>query len=211
MDSSQVLFRYLNVVNNLPTDLASRYGSACTLNAKLNNVWTNYYKVKLTAIGPTVGGTSSSSGVYPRTKTVETDVNNLNSTVTPALPNLFTTINTNMASISSLTNPTYGIFGGLNCSVIGEDAQRVRGTTCGTAFTHTFIIRMVTGIIAYLLLASLCFMVSFGNKHSRFFEGKKYLEKPNPQGYPESASPIAYPGANPGTNTYQYNMNPKTG
>jgi hypothetical protein len=119
MDSSQALYRYLNPVNILPTDLSSRYGATCSFNTKLNNVWNNYYKVKLTAIGPTVGGTSQSTGVYPRTKTVETDVNSLNSTVTPALSSLFTSINTNMASISSLTDPTYGIFGGLNCSVIG--------------------------------------------------------------------------------------------
>ena len=119
MDSSQVLFRYLNPTYSLSTDLGLRYGTICSFNTKLNNVWNNYYKVKLEAIGPTVGGTSRLTGVYPRTKTVETDINNLNSTVTPALTDLFTSINTNMAGISSLTDPTYGIFGGVNCSVIG--------------------------------------------------------------------------------------------
>lgn len=46
MDSSEVFFRYLNVANSLPTDLSLRYGSICSFNTILNNVWTNYYKIK---------------------------------------------------------------------------------------------------------------------------------------------------------------------
>lgn len=119
MDSSEILFRYLNPSYSLPTDLSLRYGSICSFNTKLNNVWTKYYRIKLTAIGPTVGSTSRPTGVYPRSKTVEADVNSLNSTVSPALTTTISTINSNLASISSLTDPTYGIFGSVNCKVIG--------------------------------------------------------------------------------------------
>lgn len=151
MDSSELLFRYLNPAHSLPTDLSLRYGSICSFNTKLNNVWTKYYKIKLTAIGPTVGSTTRPSGVYPRAKTVETDIKNLNTTVNPALTNTISTINNNLQSISSLTDPIYGIFGSVNCKVMGEDVLRVRGTLCGSAFSHTYIMRIILGTLAYLI------------------------------------------------------------
>jgi hypothetical protein len=119
MDSSEVLFRYLNTATSLPTDLSLRYGSICSFNTKLNNVWTKYYKIKLTALGPTVGGSSRTTGVYPRTVTVKNNINTLNTTVIPTLPNTFTSINNNLAGISSLTDASYGLVAGLNCSLIG--------------------------------------------------------------------------------------------
>ena len=130
MDSSEVLYRYINIATSLPTDLSLRYGSICSFNTKLNNVWTKYYRTKLTALGPTVGATTSSTGVYPRAQTVKNDINTLNSTVIPALPNTFTAINNNLAGISALTDPVYGLVAGLNCSLVGEDAVRVRNTAC---------------------------------------------------------------------------------
>lgn len=168
MDSSEVLFRYLNPTYSLPTDLSLRYGSICSLNAKLNNVWNKYYKVKLTALGPTVAGNSRLTGVYPRTKTVESDISSLNSVVTPGLTNTIATINSNLASISSLTDPTYGIFGSVNCKVIGEDAERVRGTTCGTEFTKTYLTRIIVGTLSYLILVALFFLVAYISRRARW-------------------------------------------
>lgn len=78
----------------------------------------------------------------------------------------------------------------------------MRGTACGTAFTHTYILRLVTGILAYVLLGSLCFLVAFGSKHARYLEGKDYRESPIPQGYPATTNPYE---PNP------YSMNPQNG
>ena len=126
-----MLFRYLNVATSLPTDLQLRYGSICSFNTVLNNIWNNYYKIKETAIGPTVGSTARTTGVYPRLRQVQTDLNNLNSTVDPALPDTIAGIDSSLSVFDPLTSSTYGIFGGVNCSVIGEDAKLVRGTACG--------------------------------------------------------------------------------
>ena len=121
----------MNNSTGLLVDLQLRYLSTCSFATKLNNVWTNYYQVKLNALGPTVGATASTSGVYPRIKTVESDVSTLNSTVDPALASVFSNINSNLASISSVTDPVFGVLGGTNCTLIGEDVQRIQNTFCG--------------------------------------------------------------------------------
>ena len=118
MDSGQVLNHYLTGGHVLLTDLTSRYGSSCTFNSELNNVWTNYYKVKEIALGPTVGGVASSTGVLPRTVQVQTDLNTLFTQIN-ILPTFFNSILTNMNSINTLVDPTYGMLAGLNCSLIG--------------------------------------------------------------------------------------------
>lgn len=118
MDSAQSLFYYLTPSNNLLTDLSTRYGLTCTFNSILNNVWTNYYKLKETALGPTVGSTTSSSGVYPRASTVNTDFNTLLTRVN-ALNSTFTQINSGLGNVLTLVDPNYGLFASLNCKVLG--------------------------------------------------------------------------------------------
>lgn len=170
MDSSETLFRYMNTANSIPGDLATRYGSSCTFNTRLNNVWNNYYKLKTTALGPTISGTASTSGVYPRGKTVESDITTLNSTVDPGLTNLFANVNTNLAGINNLLDPTFGVIAGFNCTVLGEDALRIRGTACGNTIDHMYLTRLATGIVSYLLFAALCCIVCFGNRHARMMD-----------------------------------------
>jgi hypothetical protein len=187
MDSAEVLFRYLTPSSSLPTDLSLRYGSICSFNTALNNVWTKYYKVKETAIGPTVGGTASSSGVYPRGSQVQTDISSLNSTVNPALPNLFSSITTSSASIVTLLDSNTGIVGGLNCSLVGQDAVRVINTSCSDPVDNMYLVRLATGIISYFLLVSLCCIVCFGNRHARLMDRITVIPPP-PREQPYLAS-----------------------
>lgn len=118
MDTTQALHRYVSLATLL-SDLSLRYGVACTFNVKLYNVWNNYYKVKDIALGPTVNGVASTSGVYPRTMTVSSDVTTLTSTIAVGITTVFANVNANLNSISDLINPTYGILSSLNCQVIG--------------------------------------------------------------------------------------------
>jgi hypothetical protein len=164
MDSGQVLNYYLNPTHILLTDLGTRYGAVCTFNDKLNNVWKNYYSVKETALGPTVGGIASSSGVLPRTKQVTTDLNDLFTQIN-IIPPLFSDILTSMSSINNLIDPNYGILAGLNCSLLGEDFTRLQYTTCGTLYKDTYLLRFALGILSYGILFSLCASVCVGVRH----------------------------------------------
>ena len=161
------MYRYQGISATLIADLQVRYGGSCTFSTTVFNVFNNYYSLKNTALGPTIGGTASGSGVVPRVTTVESNINTLNSTVDPNLPSVFSTINSNLAPINSITDPTFGALGGMNCSVIGEDTLRVRDTACGEMIDHMYIARIAIGITSYLLLLGLCCTSCFGNRHSR--------------------------------------------
>ncbi len=120
MDTTQALHRYVSLATgSLLIDLAIRYGAVCSFNTKLSNVWNNYYKVKAIALGPTINGVASSSGVYPRTVTVNNDVTTLTTTIGVGITTVFANVNSNLDSISDLIDPTYGLLSSLNCQVIG--------------------------------------------------------------------------------------------
>jgi len=109
---------------NIQAQLNSRYGSSCGFNTPMKNVWTNYYDVKNTKLGPsaTTGGSSS---VLARTLYAQTTItNNANNSqgVFEALnimDTLFNNIKTSLNSIQTLTDPNYGLLAGLNCKVFG--------------------------------------------------------------------------------------------
>ena len=52
--------------STLTTQLNTRYGSGCTFNAKMQNVWDNYFVHKNSLLGPTDTATSG-TGVLKRT------------------------------------------------------------------------------------------------------------------------------------------------
>lgn len=88
----------------------------------MTNIWTNYYSVKNTALGPTASA-GSGSGVLRRASDVEASITN---TASPGLfysmnqlDTKFTNINTAMSSISTLTDPTTGLLAGMNCLLFG--------------------------------------------------------------------------------------------
>lgn len=120
MDSSSIFNTYWKYSDrNILTDLSQRYGGSCSLNTELNNVWSNYYKVKADIYGPNVQGSLSNSGVLPRTTNVLNDVDELIKAVDPALPNLFRNILFDLNSVQDLLDPQYGFIAGLNCRLMG--------------------------------------------------------------------------------------------
>lgn len=182
MDTAQSLYYYLTPGKVLSTDLISRYGATCTFNTILNNVWTNYYKVKETALGPTVGSSSSSSGVYPRANTVNNDITSLVTKVN-ALTTTFTNINSSLTSIFTLIDPNYGLFSSINCKVIGEDLQTTVNLFCGPAYDNIYVLRLGMGIMSYFLAVSLCCLVCVGSRNSRRQDAESYLANPAQKPY----------------------------
>jgi len=122
MDST-MLQTIINNNSTLSGLLNTRYGSSCTFNTKLSNIWNNYYLVKNPLLGP--ADTGSTATVLGRTLTAQANIISTGSGgVFLALNNMtsiFTTINNTLTSsgISTLTDPNYGLLAGLNCLLFG--------------------------------------------------------------------------------------------
>jgi hypothetical protein len=104
--------------------LNTRYSSTCAaFVTDMGNVWTYYFSVKNTALGPTDTNTTG-SGVLRRTLSAQSLITN-NASNTGVyyglyqIQNTFNNIVYGMTSISNLTDPTYGMLAGLNCQVFG--------------------------------------------------------------------------------------------
>ena len=103
--------------------LTGRYGG-CTFVGEMTNVWTTYYEAKRTILG-TTDTLATGSGVLHRAEVANDKI--LNATVgsggvfeaIDAIGTLFGNINTAMASINAMIDPTYGLVAGLNCLVFG--------------------------------------------------------------------------------------------
>ena len=59
------------------------------------------------------------------------------------------TVSTGMTSISSLTDPTYGMLAGLNCKIFGQDFVTFQNVICGSFFTNIYLIRLTFGIASW--------------------------------------------------------------
>ena len=107
---------------NINTHLNSRYGGTCGFNTPMTNIWTNYYTVKNTALGPT-DTAGSGSGVYRRALDVQaTTINTVNPGLFYSMNQLdvrIQSINSTLSSISSLTDANTGLIAGLNCLLFG--------------------------------------------------------------------------------------------
>jgi hypothetical protein len=115
---------YISSAATLTGYLDSRYSNTCTFNAIMGNIWTNYFNVKNSALNPT--NTGVGVGVLGRATAASTKIQDTTiiggGGVFGALNimnTLFTSMKTNMNSISTLTDPNYGLLAGLNCAVFG--------------------------------------------------------------------------------------------
>jgi hypothetical protein len=89
------------------------------------NLWTNYYDVKSNILGPADTSTSV-TGVLGRTLAVQAKITD-NSSIPGTgvyynlyqIQGVFSSITTSLNAISTLTDPTYGLLAGLNCTVFG--------------------------------------------------------------------------------------------
>lgn len=141
----------------------------------MTNVWTKYYSVKNTALGPTASA-GVGSGVLRRASDAEASIR---STSTPGLfysMNLLdtklTSIKTAMNSISALIDPTTGLVAGLNCLLFGEDFQRIQNVMCGSMYYNMYTMRMALGLSCYGVLFAMCCIVCTGVRHYKHSQRK---------------------------------------
>lgn len=121
--SSAALVLVQPSATSLKSALDTRYSAACTLNAKLENVWTNYYLLKNSKYGPT--DTGSTGTVLGRAELANTAI--LANTTSSGgvfesiniMGTLFTDIINAMTLIQPLVDPKYGLLAGLNCKIFG--------------------------------------------------------------------------------------------
>jgi len=145
------------------TDINGRYGNnagCATFANDMGNLWTNFYNLRQQAIGSSF----QNAGIY-------SSVNSLNvatfqgdlATLDGALAGVNTTIN----SLNSLLDTQYGMLGGLNCRLFGEDLQAIIDTSCVLGFNSLFQIRLALGICSLgLFFASFC-SVCAGSRYAR--------------------------------------------
>ncbi len=84
-------------------------------------------------------------------------------------------ISGNMSSISSLTDPTYGMLAGLNCKLFGEDFVTFQNVICGSFYNNMFMIRLTFGIAAWGILFSMCCIVCTGVRHFKQIDKLKKI------------------------------------
>jgi len=166
MDSYQ-LETIITTGANLGTALTTRYTAGCsTFITGMSNIWTNYYVAKATIL----------SGVLSRATTVtntitSTGAGGLNQALT-TMGTLFSSINSSLSSIATLTDPTYGLIAGLNCLVFGEDFQRIENVLCGSLYNNFYVMRFAIGISCYGVLFAMCCIVCTGVRHYKHGERK---------------------------------------
>ena len=160
---------------NILTQLNTRYGATCTFNAKMNNIWANFYDLRNTALGPTASA-GVGSGVLRRASDVEAEIISTSAGgvffTIDALSAKFISINTAMTAISTLTDPTTGLVAGLNCALFGEDFIRLKDVLCSSMYTNMYTMRLALGISCYGVLFAMCCIVCTGVRHYKHNERK---------------------------------------
>lgn len=126
----------------------------------LGNLWTSYYNPKQIAIG----NSQHNTGIYAATSslniaTLQADLTTLGGALSGVQPSI--------NSLNSLLDTRYGMLGGLNCSLFGEDFQNIVSNSCVLGFNTLFNIRLSLGICSFgLFLASFC-VVCAGSRYAR--------------------------------------------
>lgn len=145
------------------SDLNARYANNPGCNsfaAGLGNLWTNFYNPKQINIG----NSQHNTGIYSAVSSLniasfQADLITLGGALAGVKP----TIN----SLNSLLDTEYGMLGGLNCSLFGEDFQNIVNNSCVLGFNTLFNIRLSLGICSFgLFFASLC-SVCAGSRYAR--------------------------------------------
>ena len=152
--------------------LNTRYGPSCSFNAKMTNVW-SYYETKNNALGP--AGTGAT--VFGRANAAKATIED-NSTTAGVfyslhqMESLFTSINSTLSSIATLTDPKTGLVAGLNCLIFGEDFQRIHEVMCGSMYYNMYVMRLAVGISCWGVLFAMCCIVCTGVRHLKHSERK---------------------------------------
>lgn len=162
MDVADIFAGYANG-GAVTTDINGRYANnaGCTTFASnMGNLWTNFYNPKQQAIGSTF----QNAGIYSA-------VNSLNIATfqgdLATLDGSLTSVNSTINSLNSLLDTQYGMLGGLNCKLFGEDFQTIIDTSCVLGFNSLFQIRLALGICSLgLFFATFC-AVCAGSRYAR--------------------------------------------
>ena len=93
------------------------------------------------------------------------DTTNYKAAVT-ALGNQFSSVITKISStVSSITDPQYGLMAGFNCLIFGEDLQLLVDTLCSYIFTTVYFLRVATGMAGIIIMFTMCCTVCTGVRH----------------------------------------------
>ena len=179
MDTTQLLTHQSSAAN-LITALNNRYTSGCAFNTLLGNAWTNYFTIKYTNLGFPTAKTQVVGSVMYRVQQLAPTINDTtnNASVFKSIDNfrtLLDTVNTNLASVNSLTDPTYGMLAGLNCKLFGEDFVNMQNVICGSFYNNIYIIRLTFGIAAWGILFAMCCTVCTGVRHFKQVDKMKKI------------------------------------
>ena len=168
MDTTQLLTQHANAAA-VVTAVKSKYGASCAFATILGNTWTNYFTKKYTSLGFPAVKTQVSGSVMYRIQQAQAQINTTTAGSVFASIDQFrgvlNTVSTGMTSISSLTDPTYGMLAGLNCKIFGQDFVTFQNVICGSFFTNIYLIRLTFGIASWGILFSMCCIVCTGVRH----------------------------------------------
>lgn len=132
MDTTQLLNQYTTAAG-VSGAITGKYGAGCAFANVLGNIWTNYFGIKKSILGCSTAATSAAAvsagcsagtNVQIRIKNAKTQITDTTSTTSvyysiDQFRGIVNTVNTNLATIQSLTDPTYGMLAGLNCKLFG--------------------------------------------------------------------------------------------
>jgi len=110
--------------------------------------------------------TNDVTSVYSRISSLSISFNTFKTDITN-VGTAMTTVNTSLSSVNSLLDPKYGMLGGLNCKVFGEDIQIFIDSLCINTFNSLYITRLAVGIASFGLFFSLFCIVCSGSRHFR--------------------------------------------
>ena len=168
MDSSSL--ETIITTGNINTELNGRYGTTCTFNTPLSNIWTNYYNIKRTVLGGPNGATTPGTVLKRATDAklaIESTASGGVFAALNTMNTIFTNFNTSLSSINRLIDARTGLIAGLNCHLFGEDLQRIPNILCGSMFNNFYILRYALGTSCYGALFAMCCTVCTGYRYKR--------------------------------------------
>lgn len=169
MDMTQLLTYYANAAATTSA-INTKYTSGCQFGTLMGNLWTNYFNQKYTVLGYPSALTSLAGTVQDRIKTTQTQITDTSSASSVfssinSFRALVDTVNTNLASIQSLTDPKYGMLAGLNCKLFGEDFVTFQNVICSNFYNNLYSMRITFGIAAWGILFVMFCTVCSGVRH----------------------------------------------
>ena len=157
-------------IGTLTSDSNTRYGGACTdFTNYLNNFYTNYAKIVDDSIGNSQVDSANNAKLAGRFNSkAQTPSNTLRDYMNSDVSTLFTHVYDNLTqteNLGSIFDPTTGLFTGLDCRLLQEEANNARDSMCVLTVNRVYFSLVTSGIMAFALLFLLCCLVCFNVRH----------------------------------------------